>query len=292
MTRRHSPALLRVRWSWRDLRARWLQVAAIALIIGIGSGTYSGLSSVSAWRHSSYDASYAASNMYDLRYEFATGSFVDAEQLRTALATTAAAGDVQAISPRLVQATQVDASTEDPPVLVPGRLVGVDVREGGPHVNAVRVFSGRALTEADAGAPVAVLDEHFADKHGIRAGVELRTGGGSTFGIVGRGLGPDDFLVIGDQGSLWADFAVLYAPLATVQAATGHEGQVNDVLITVRPGAERGAVEAQVSAALDGAFPDAGYTVTHQEDDRALRLLYDDIDGDQRFYNIFAVLIL
>jgi len=34
-----------LRWSWRDRRARWPQVAAIALIIGIASGTYSGLSS-------------------------------------------------------------------------------------------------------------------------------------------------------------------------------------------------------------------------------------------------------
>ena len=66
--------LLRLRWSWRDLRARWLQVAAIALIIGIGSGTYSGLTSVSSWRRTSYDASYRALDMYDLHIEFADGS--------------------------------------------------------------------------------------------------------------------------------------------------------------------------------------------------------------------------
>ncbi len=45
------PSCSCLRWSWRDLRARWLQVAAIALIIAIGSGTYSGLTSVSAWRY-------------------------------------------------------------------------------------------------------------------------------------------------------------------------------------------------------------------------------------------------
>ena len=68
---RSRAAVLRLRWSWRDLRARWLQVAAIALIIGIGSGTYSGLTSVSAWRRSSYDASYRALAMYDLRIQLA-----------------------------------------------------------------------------------------------------------------------------------------------------------------------------------------------------------------------------
>ena len=34
-----------IRWSWRDLRKRWLLVAAIALTIGIGTGAYGGLTS-------------------------------------------------------------------------------------------------------------------------------------------------------------------------------------------------------------------------------------------------------
>ena len=52
-------------------------MAAIALIIAIGSGTYSGLTSVSAWRHDSYDASYAALNMVeriDIRVAVADGA--------------------------------------------------------------------------------------------------------------------------------------------------------------------------------------------------------------------------
>ena len=32
-----------LRWSWRDLRARWLQVVAIALIIALGTGVFAGL---------------------------------------------------------------------------------------------------------------------------------------------------------------------------------------------------------------------------------------------------------
>ncbi len=42
-----------LRWSWRDLRARWLQIGAIAGIIAIGSGVYSGLGSTAAWRTTS-----------------------------------------------------------------------------------------------------------------------------------------------------------------------------------------------------------------------------------------------
>jgi putative ABC transport system permease protein len=52
------------KWSWRDLRARWVQVAAIAFIIALGSGIYSGLSSTSEWRRVSYDASFERLHMY------------------------------------------------------------------------------------------------------------------------------------------------------------------------------------------------------------------------------------
>lgn len=37
-----------LRWSWRDLRRRWLMVSAIALIIAIGTGVYAGFTSMAA----------------------------------------------------------------------------------------------------------------------------------------------------------------------------------------------------------------------------------------------------
>ena len=139
-----------LRWSWRDLRARWLQVAAIALIIAIGSGTYSGLTSVSAWRQASYDASYDALDMYDLRVALTTGSFADADRLLAAAAAIPHAADIAAAEPRLEVPIQVDASTADELVLVPGRLVGVDVRDGGPHVSGIATVEGRGLRPDDA----------------------------------------------------------------------------------------------------------------------------------------------
>ena len=42
-----------LRWSARDLRRKWLQVAAIALVIAIGTGVYSALGSTSTWRRAS-----------------------------------------------------------------------------------------------------------------------------------------------------------------------------------------------------------------------------------------------
>ena len=74
-----------VRWSWRDLRRRWVQVAVIAAIIALGSGIYSGFVSTATWRRTSYDASYAAVNMYDLHLSLSEGSYVDATAMVDAI---------------------------------------------------------------------------------------------------------------------------------------------------------------------------------------------------------------
>ncbi len=287
-----SRALLWLRWSWRDLRARWLQVAAIALIIAIGSGTYSGLTSVSAWRRASYDASYAALNMYDLRVELTSGSYSGARHLVDIARSIPHADDIEHVEARLQEPIQVDASTADELVLVPGRLVGVDVRDGGPHVSGIATTAGRALRPADAGGDTVVLDEHVADRHDLADRGTIRLSGGRELRYVGRGLSPESFFPVDNRGSVFADFAVVYAPIQTVQRLTQHPGQANGLVLTVKDGADRDRVERELTAALADELGDVGVTITRQEDDLVLRLLYDDIEGDQRFYNIFAVLIL
>jgi putative ABC transport system permease protein len=284
--------VLLLRWTWRDLRARWLQVAAIALIIAIGSGTYSGLTSVSSWRYTSYDASYAALHMYDLRVDLAEGAVVPANQLVDAV-TRAVGDDLEAVEARLEARTQVDASSASEQILVPGTLVGVDVDDGGPHVGSIHILDGRGLDERDARAgDVALLDEHFADRHDLPAEGRLTVRGGRTLRYVGRAITPERFFVLDERGGLFADHAVVYAPIETVQDLAGQPRAANQVAMTLAPGAEIGAVEDRVTEALADAFPDVGVTTTRQEDDRVLRILYDDIEGDQRFYNVFAVLIL
>jgi hypothetical protein len=64
-----------LRWAWRDLRQRWLQVLAIALIIALGTGMFAGLGGQETWRIASMDASYGALRMYDLRLSLTPGSF-------------------------------------------------------------------------------------------------------------------------------------------------------------------------------------------------------------------------
>ena len=98
---------LLLRWSGRDLRSRWVQVGAIALIVALGSGFYSGLSSTSAWRRDSYDASYAATHLYDLRLTLSTGSYLPADTLRAVARGIPDASQVRAASPRLTGAIHI-----------------------------------------------------------------------------------------------------------------------------------------------------------------------------------------
>ncbi len=290
-------ASLRLRWSWRDLRARWLQVAAIALIIGLGSGTYSGLSSVSRWRKASYDASYERLGMYDLHVAFARGAYVDAARAVTTArdAARSTGAPTPLVEPRLVERTQVDASRPGRTVLVPGRLVGVDVSGGGPRVGAVAALEGRGLRPSDSGRMVGVLDEHFAESHDLPADGTLRISGGRTLRHVGRGISPERFFPLGEGGSLFTDLAVVYAPLATVQRISGRPGLANDLVLRMPAGVAPGVRDRALAAVerdLRRDFPDAGFTPTLRADDPVLRMLYDDIHSDQRLYNVFALLVL
>ena len=284
--------MLLLRWTWRDLRARWLQVAAIALIIAIGSGTYSGLTSVSAWRYDSYDASYAALDMYDLRVDLAEGSTVPATELETVVAH-AVGPRLDAVEVRLNAPVQVDASTAAETILVPGTLVGVDVSDDGPHVGGLHAFGGRLLTSIDiTTGDVVLLDEHFTQRHDLPPTGTVRISGERELHVVGSAVSPERFFMVDDRGGLFADFAVLYAPIETVGDLTDQRGAANQAAMTLRAGAPVGAVEEQVTAAMAEAFPDVGIELTRRGDDRVLRLLYDDIEGDQRTYDVFALLIL
>ncbi|MEX2256281.1 MAG: FtsX-like permease family protein [Acidimicrobiia bacterium] len=295
MTRaRRRDRSLWLRWSWRDLRARWVQVAAIAFIIALGSGLYSGLSSTGAWRQVSYDASFAELHMYDLRVVLSQGSYVGANELVDTARSIPASGSLRAIEPRLIAPTQVDASFDHRTILVPGRLVGVDVASGGPRVNAISASRGRTLRADDAGSRRAVIDYHFAKRHGLPVPGQVRVSGDTTLTTVGQGLSPEYYLVTGDRGNLFAEssFAALFLPIEDVQDITGLPGQANDLVLTVRPGTDLTKVRAQMRAGIAGAFPDVGVEIQGRRGDDAYRILYDDIEGDQRFYDIFAFLIL
>jgi putative ABC transport system permease protein len=267
-------------------------VAAIALVIALGTGTFAGLSSTANWREASSDRSYEALNMFDLRVRSAEGAAVPRGALLSAVESIP--NLVATAEERLILPTQVDASTAEETILVPGMLMGVDLSGGGPDLNGLHVQRGRALTEADAGLPVVLLEGNFAAHYGLPASGEVRTRGGQALSHVGHALTPEYFIVTTERGGMLAEanFAVLFTSIETVQALTGLEGLVNDLVLTVSPGSDVEGVRQQLEAALADRLPGTGFTFTFTSEDQAHRLIYEDIEGDRRMQRVFAMLIL
>ena len=116
-----SSRALWLRWSWRDLRARWAQVFALALVIALGTGAYAALLSTSAWRTQSNDASFALLHVHDLRVALSPGSTVPGGSLLAMARRLPHAADVAGARERLIVPTQVAGPNS---VLAPGELVG------------------------------------------------------------------------------------------------------------------------------------------------------------------------
>ena len=190
---------LRLRWALRDARARWVQVAGIALMIAIGTGMYAGLSSVTQWRFASNDASLSLTNMYDVRAQPSGDGFLP----QGALASIAESIDgVEAVEERLISQTQVEVATDDGPLFVRGRIVGVDLSGGGPRVNGVETMVGRGIEAGEIGEPVVLVERNFGVYYDLPDDGELKIGGGVSARYVGQAVSPEYFLIV-EEGSFF-----------------------------------------------------------------------------------------
>jgi putative ABC transport system permease protein len=284
---------LYLRWSWRDLRARWLQVAAIALIIALGTGVYAGMGGNATWRRISYDESYALLHMYDLRVKLGE-SAVDASRLLYAAQNIPHKEWIKNAEVRLIAPTLVEATSGDQTILVPGQIVGIDVANGGPHVNAVYINNGRGLNPSDAGQNTAVLEYHFAKYYGLPAAGKIQLSGEVELDYVGQGMNPEYFMVMTENGGMMAEstFAAVFVPLETAQALTHNAGMANDLIITLKPEADQTVIQAEIEQALSVEFPQVTASFMLPADDAAYNELYGDIHGDQSTYLIISYLFL
>lgn len=284
-----------LRWSWRDLRARWVQIAVIALIIALGTGGYAGMISMIEWRDQSQRAAFESLNMYDLRVRLADGSYVGEGSLAAALATIAHPESIDAAEERLLSTVQVRVDIDGETVLAVGPIVGVDIADGGPRVNGIYTAEGRGLSDADAGQDIVVIARAFGIAHNLPRSGEITIAGGRVLRYVGQGLSPEYFSAFASTefgGFLTpATYAPLFMPLATAQEITGQPGQVNDLVVALTSGADREAIAAEIKSALERELPDTGFRIMRTEDDPAWQAIFDDIENDRRFLTIFAVLI-
>ncbi len=278
-----------IKWSWRDLRSRWMQVAAIAIVIAFGTGLFSGLRSMNEWRAMSNEASYAAVNTFDLRVTLGTGGFVDRGTLLDAVAEVASSY-VTDVEERLIVPTQVSVETAEGTVIVPGRLIGVDVEGDGPHVNSLHAAAGRALTEADAGLDVVALERNFAKFYDLPDSGKLTLTGNVPVEYVGHVLYPDYFIVMTPEGGMLAqaNFAAVFASLETAERLAGVEGKVNDLVLTVSTSADEDALVR----AFESRFEEMGGAVSRRLDDPSIRVVIEDVEGDRQFNTVLAIAIL
>lgn len=283
-----------LRWSWRDLRARWAAVVVVALIIALGTGVYAGLGSTTPWREQSADDSLALLNMYDLRVQFAPGSYVPQDALLAAVQGIDHAAAIAAIESRLIEPTFVNVEAGDESIFARGRLIGLGISDGGPHVNGLHIEQGRPLADADAGQPVAILEYHFAKYYDLPAQGQVALSGGLTLDYVGQGMTPEYLIVMTEEGGYFseASFAAVFAPLETVQDLAGHEGLINDLVLTLDNQADLPTVRAEIVAALTEAFPQVGVTLVDRDDDDVYQLLYQTIGINQEIYIVIAFLFL
>ncbi|NNE72377.1 MAG: FtsX-like permease family protein [Acidimicrobiales bacterium] len=275
-----------LRWSWSDLRSRWVAVVVIALVLAIGTGVYAGLGSTATWRRLSNDASFGQLGMHDLRVTLSPGTFVDEATLLELMSTLDGASRIEAAAERLVVDSQVDTGG-DTSVLVPARLVGMafDERQA---VDTVWIRDGRApSTDGEA-----VLEAKFADDRDLPDQGSLAVGSGPTVQYTGLGIAPEDFFYEGPEGTIFAEgeLAILYLPLATAQNLADRPGAINDLVLTLAEGADRDEIQAQLRSAVG--VSGLGATVSTRDDNDAVRVLYEDIDNDQRFWNALSALVL
>ena len=283
-----------LRWSWRDLRSRWVQVVVIALIIALGVGAYSGLTSTTKWRKATADNGYAVLNMYDLRVQLADDSAVDTGSMLAVVANADTDGVVAVAEERLQVPIQVSTVTQDGDVVVRGLVIGVPVDNGGPKVNSIHVDEGRPLNGSDRGKPTALVERNFALYYDLDGEGTLTLSGGREIAFVGHALTPEYFLVTSEGGGFFAQasFAAVFTSLETAGEIAGLPGSVNDLVLTLQDGANRDAFGPVLAEAFATEMPDVGVTITDTNDDAAYTLTYEDIEGDQQFFNILAVVIL
>ena len=287
-----------LRWSLRDLRERWLLVTAIALTIALGTGGFAGMISTTQWREDAIDASAAKLAMHDLRLELAEGAAVPAGSLRALVDRLDDPAVVEAANERLVVPVAVDASTGGKTILVTGSLVGVELAGGGPAVDRVAPDAGRALVAADDaigadGVATVALEYRFARYHVLAPEGNLVVAGRPAR-YVGQASTPEMFVVMTENGGMMADasFAGVFAGLATAQDLAGMPGLVNDLVVRVRPDADRAAVAADLQRAAAAGLPGVGSRVLNRDDDPAYKVIVGDNETDAQFFAIFAFLIL
>lgn len=228
----------------RDLRHIWLQVLAIALVIGCGVAMY--VMSLGTVR--SLDETRTA---YYERYRFAD-VFASVKRAPERLAREIAAiPGVARVETRIVAGVTLDVADMDEPAR--GLLISVPERHA-PELNGLHLRMGRGIRPGN--LDEAVLNEAFAEAHGLRPGDSLHAvinGRKRRLDVVGLALSPEYIYSLG-PGAMMPDdrrFGVMWVGREMLGAAYDLEDSFNAVSLTMMHGASEPAIIAALDRILD-----------------------------------------
>lgn len=238
----------------RDLRSMWGQAVAIAFVIIAGVATYVSMISVMETLQHTLDEYYAD-------YRFADGFATVRRAPETMVDRLRDTPGVNHMETRVTAGANLEVPGFDEPVSA--LLVSLPGGEQ-PALNQLYVRSGRL---ARPGRPEVVLNEPFADAHGLAPGDHLSAimnGRRRTLAVVGVALSPE-FIMQLQPGSLFPDperFGVMWMDRSVLAAAYDMEGAFNELAFTLGPGASIDAVIGRLDVRLEryggrGAFPRA-----------------------------------
>lgn len=292
---------LLLKWSFRDLKQRKIQVLAIAIIIGLGTGMYTGLSSSTPWRLRAFEESNKDLNMFDLKMSLLPGSWIPQSELSSALQNVSHNDWITALEYRISFPTTVNASTSNQTILVNGRIIGINVSDGSQNldVNGIHITDGRHIKSTETTEKICLVENNFASYYDLKPKNQLLTiAGGIELSFIGTALTPEYFMVV-EENMVFAQstFAALFVPLETAQGilnqATGLPlGYVNEVVLLLKSEADLEEFILELEDYFNDNFPYISFEFVEKEDYSVYSFQEEDISGDQGLYYIFSFLIL
>lgn len=228
----------------RDLGSMWAQALAIALVIGAGVAMF-------VMSEGMLRSLFETRAAYYERYGFAD-VFAPLKRAPNALSgRLETVGGVRFVETRIKQGVTLDMPDLDEPAQ--GVILSYPVGSI-PRLNRLHLSKGRWLVPIKSGE--VLLSEAFAVAHGLEPGdtvTAILNGRKRDLNIVGTVLSAEYIYAI-QPGAMIPDdkrFGVIWMSRPALEAAFDMKGAFNDVILSLDPGAELGAVTSGIDRVLE-----------------------------------------